>query len=1400
MAQNYKNPPVFLDEKDYDTWKNEIEIWRLMTDLSKKKQALAVTLTLSGKARETAIQVPAASLNADDGMDVLISELDKCFLQEVKDSAYQAYKNFDTFVRSDTQSCNDYIIEFEHKYNRAKKFKMELPDAILAFKLLESANLSEKEKQLALTACHDLTFMNMKSALKRIFGSIQCSNDSASSIQVKQESAFYTENQRKSGQRYRQYGKRFEKPSSQPNFKGTNPLNKFGKRSQCAICKSTFHWAKDCPHNTDRDSVNITADSDDVEEVNITLFTKEQNKLSDAEIFMIESQCSAVIDTACTRTVCGEKWFNDFSDTIDERKITISPSEKLFRFGDGKTVKSFSKAKIPVCIGKKKCHIETEILKSNIPLLLSKSSLKKAGTILDLSKDKAVMFDEPVELHFTSSGHYCIDILDKSNQPVITEDEILVVDDDMDESKKRNMLQKLHRQFGHASYDRLKKLLQSAGNDDRKTFELLQETIEKCDTCLKYKKTSPRPVVGLPLATRYNETVAVDLHELDRNLWYLHIIDEFSRYSAGCIVRSKSASVFVDSFIKYWISVHGAPARIFSDNGGEFNNAEARDMAENFNIEVLTTAAYSPWSNGLLERHNHTLTNMLLKIKHEKDCSWDTAMCWALMAKNALQNVHGFSPNQLVFGQNPNLPSVLVDKPPALEGSTMSTVVGNHITALHAARKSFTESECSERIRRALRKQTRPSGNCYFTGDKVYYKRPDSVEWKGPGVVIGQQGSVVFVRHGGLCVRVHPSRLSKIGQSSVDTESKKDDAPKPVLSNTENSSVIDSALSDDESNPIDLEEQRSDLQPDLNMIKRGQNVSYIDQNTREKCVVSVLGRAGKATGKNKYWYNVRYLQPDTHVGSELSIDLSKVENIEILNTDLRENHNTQNEDNEEIMIINNISMHDAKLAELESWRENNVFKEVPDNGQKCISTRWVCSVKTTTQGELKHKARLVARGFEEIPNNEISTDSPTCASESLRLVLAIFAQNNWIPHSMDIKTAFLQGQNIERDIFIRPPKEAKCSGIVWHLQKCVYGLNDASLHWYRKVKCVMAETGGKVSKLDPSVFYWSDKTGNLTGVLTCHVDDFIWGGASDFEKTVINHIREALKVGKENSVAFQYCGMNLVFDNDLICLDQNRYAENLSFINIDRDQAVHKDRLLSEDEKSTLRAKIGQILWLAHQSRPDIIFDACNLAASVRTATVKDILYANKIIRRIKSDNITLKFRNLGCGEKSLVVFTDASLGNLPNGGSQGGYIVLLMSDNGTFSPICWNSKKIRRVARSTIAAETLAMADGIDMTMFLSSLYSELMTGTLDSKLLTISCITDCKSLFEAVRSTKQVIEKRLRMELSSIKELIESGHINKVLWVDSEKQLANCLTKQGASSLTLIQSFEKGVLSVKI
>ena len=93
------------------------------------------------------------------------------------------------------------------------------------------------------------------------------------------------------------------------------------------------------------------------------------------------------------------------------------------------------------------------------------------------------------------------------------------------------------------------------------------------------------------MASTYIETVAMDLHELEPGVWYLHAIDHFTRCSAGSIITTKKHKEIVKHFIHCWISVHGLPRRLFTDNGGEFNNEEIRDMAENCNIEVKTTAA-----------------------------------------------------------------------------------------------------------------------------------------------------------------------------------------------------------------------------------------------------------------------------------------------------------------------------------------------------------------------------------------------------------------------------------------------------------------------------------------------------------------------------------------------------------------------------------------------------------------------------------------------------------------------------------------------------------------------------------------------------------------------------------------------------------------------------------------
>ena len=110
-------------------------------------------------------------------------------------------------------------------------------------------------------------------------------------------------------------------------------------------------------------------------------------------------------------------------------------------------------------------------------------------------------------------------------------------------------------------------------------------------------------------------------------------LNNFTRFSAGSIITTKKPKEKGKHFIHCWMSVHGLPRRLFTDNGGESNNEEMRDMAENFHSEVTTTATLNPWSKGLLGRHNQTLTKIPLTVKGDNGYDWKTALDWALMAK-----------------------------------------------------------------------------------------------------------------------------------------------------------------------------------------------------------------------------------------------------------------------------------------------------------------------------------------------------------------------------------------------------------------------------------------------------------------------------------------------------------------------------------------------------------------------------------------------------------------------------------------------------------------------------------------------------------------------------------------------------------------------------------------------
>ena len=183
-----------------------------------------------------------------------------------------------------------------------------------------------------------------------------------------------------------------------------------------------------------------------------------------------------------------------------------------------------------------------------------------------------------------------------------------------------------------------------------------------------------------------------------------------------------------------WVSYFGRPKKLMSDNGGEFANDVHDEVAEKLGIEIVRPPAESPFSNGIVERHNKVLYETMVKTIDDVQCEPEVALAWACSSKNALQNHKGFSPNQLVFGHNVNVPTVLTDEMPALEATTSSDIIRTNLNALHSARTNFIKAESSDKIKMALRHQTRTyADEVYANGEKVFFKRRKTKNWKGPG-------------------------------------------------------------------------------------------------------------------------------------------------------------------------------------------------------------------------------------------------------------------------------------------------------------------------------------------------------------------------------------------------------------------------------------------------------------------------------------------------------------------------------------------------------------------------------------------------------------------------------------------------------------------------------------------
>ena len=1255
------NPPD-LSSGNYELYKEKLLAWQMVTDISVDKQGIVIALTLPNDDKhkiqeEVFSQIGREKLSQENGLDTLINFLDSKLMKDDLSDSLEKFEEFEDFQRVNGQNITEYIAAFDSRYRKMEKFKIKLPSEILAFKLLRRANINKEEKMLVLTgmnyANRETLYEEAKQSLKKFKGDIT-EGSISTAASVKLEPAFLAENEEAllaAGYYKQGQGKRSvrtgrggysrgggQRGQGQEARRKMNPTGPDGKPLTCRVCGSYRHLMKDCPDSWENiKKVNI------VEDENVVLFTGYNKE----EIYQlgVDARNCAILDSACSSTVCGQNWMDSYINSlneIDRKKIKQTTGERTFKFGGGTRLKSRAEYCLPAVIAGKEVTIKTDVVGSDIPLLLSRTAMKRAGVKMDLENDSATIFGKDIALNLTTSGYYCIPIDRTEN--IAVEEVFSVKLEEMGRQDKVKTLLKLHRQFAHPRPRKLKSLLQDADiwRDDYQ--DLLEEIDRKCELCKRYSKTPARPVVGMPMATQFNEKVAMDLK--------------------------------------------------------------------------------------------------------------------------------------------------------------------------HSSRRAYIETEANERIRRALRGKIRAAEDIFEKGDTVYYKREGKERWFGPATVVFQEGKVVFVRHGGIFVRVSPNRIERVNEilerhesgDAVQTEHKEG-----VVETNEEETEEESPVSEVIAAPVPAEDQNYEA-PDRNSENQlsvtdqelqtvssetatgsVENDRDTDRNTERSTRVKVndniryklgdewvngtiISRAGKASGKYKNWYNVRNENND-----ERSIDLERHDWQKIPETEINITETSSNKslDSSEINI--------AKENELEKLAQFETYEEVADCGQKVLSTRWVITNK-----DGKTKARLVVRGFEE-RDLEIPRDSPTVGKGTMRLFISIAALENWAVKTTDIKSAFLQGKELERDIYIRPPKESQTpQGLIWKLKHGLYGLKDGARQFYESVREELMKLGFTQCRLDPALFY-VHKDNRLRGIICCHVDDFLHAGDELFE-ALMEKLRGRFSAGKVEEKEFRYIGFKVKQYENRVIFDHSEYIERMKNETVDPKRATDKKEILTTQEQKLYRQLVGQLNWAVQGSRPDMAFEMINMSTKLKQGTVENLVRVIKKISRMKDFHSYMTFPRLNkAAELKIVVFTDASLGNINEGtGSTGAYIVWLMDNTGQCCPIAWNAHKIKRVVRSTLAAETLGLEEGLEASYY----YREMLASILGVKPRTvmIEAYVDNKSIIEAILSTRLVEDKRLRVDVAAIKESLQLHDVKKIQWVPGHLQLANPMTKQGASGFNLLKVLQSG------
>ena len=271
--------------------------------------------------------------------------------------------------------------------------------------------------------------------------------------------------------------------------------------------------------------------------------------------------------------------------------------------------------------------------------------------------------------------------------------------------------------------------------------------------------------------------------------------------------------------------------------------------------------------------------------------------------------------------------------------------------------------------------------------------------------------------------------------------------------------------------------------------------------------------------------------------------------------------------------------------------------------QKLIGCKWIFKkkVEASEDNRIRYKARLVAKGYnqrEGIDYSEIF--SPVVKHSSIRLLMALVAQNDWELHQMDVKTAFLHGE-LEESIFmeqpegfIKPGDEEK----VCLLKRSIYGLKQSSRQWNIQFDEHMKKIGFVSSKYDSCV-YIKEREGKSVAFLLLYVDDMLVTGSDINEIQKVKHDLKCRFEMKDLGEAKRILGIDIIRDRKrrVLWLSQQHYIDKVlkkfqmklgQQFQLSAEQSPKSREEVEQMDKLPYASIIGSVMYVMICTRPDL--------------------------------------------------------------------------------------------------------------------------------------------------------------------------------------------------------------------